>query len=99
MRLALVAAVLTALAAPAWGGDDLATDSQRLGYSIGYQVAGDLRRDGLTPDVALLVAGVRDALAGAEPRLSPEQMRDALAWLKRASEDAQRPAEDGASDP
>ena len=99
MSRALAAALLALLAAPAWGGEPLATDAQRLGYSIGYQVGGDFRRDGLPLDVEDVVEAVRHALEGAEPRLSPEQMRESLEWLRQASDAARRPVPDTAPAP
>jgi FKBP-type peptidyl-prolyl cis-trans isomerase FklB len=90
MRCALVVALLVGLAAPAWGGEDLETDAQRLGYSVGYQVGGDFRRDGLPLDVERVIEGVRHALEGAEPRLSPQQMRESLIWLEEQSEAARQ---------
>jgi FKBP-type peptidyl-prolyl cis-trans isomerase FklB len=77
--------------APARAGEALATEAQRLGYSIGYQVGGDFRRDGLPLDIELLVEGVRHALDGADPRLSREQMRESLTGLQNASEAVRSP--------
>lgn len=92
MRRALFVAVLVALATPAWGDGDLETDAQRLGYSVGYQVGGDFRRDGLPLDVERVIEGVQHALEGVEPRLSREQMRESLLWLQEQSEAARQQA-------
>jgi len=62
-------------------------------------VGDDFRRDAIALDIELLIEGVRQARAGAEPRMSPEQMRESLVWLKQASEEARRPAADDAGDP
>jgi len=91
VRWTLAAVLLLAPTAPAWGDEQLATEAQRLGYSIGYQVGGDFRRDELPLDIELLVEGVRHALDGAEPRLSREQMHESLTGLQSASEDARSP--------
>jgi len=93
------AAALVGLALPAAGGEKLATDAQRLGYSIGYQVGGDFRRDGLPLDVESVIEGARHALEGVEPRLSPEQMRQSLEWLRKASEAAKRRGPEAAAAP
>jgi FKBP-type peptidyl-prolyl cis-trans isomerase FklB len=58
-------------------------EKQKLSYSIGYQVGGDFRRQGLSIDPELMVKGVRDALAGSEPLLTPEEMRKTLTELKQ----------------
>jgi FKBP-type peptidyl-prolyl cis-trans isomerase FklB len=59
------------------------SEKQKLSYSIGYQVGGDFRRQSLELDPELVVRGVRDAQAGAEPLMTPEEMREALTELKR----------------
>ena len=58
-------------------------EQQKLSYSIGYQVGGDFRRQGLEIDPELVVRGVLDALADAEPQMTPEAMRESLTELKR----------------
>jgi len=57
-------------------------EKQKLGYSIGYQVGGDFRRQGFEIDPELVVKGVLDAQAGSEPLITPEAMRQALTELK-----------------
>jgi FKBP-type peptidyl-prolyl cis-trans isomerase FklB len=59
------------------------SEKQKLSYSIGYQVGGDFRRQSLELDPELVVRGVRDAQVGAEPLMTPEEMREALTELKR----------------
>ena len=90
MRRVLCVSVLLWLAAPAWGGEGLDTDAQRLGYSVGYQVGGDFRRDGLPLDVERIIEGMQHALEGVEPALSREQMRESLLWLQGESEAARQ---------
>ncbi len=60
---------------------DLAGERQKLSYSIGYQVGGDFRRQGLEIDPELVVRGVMDAQAGSEPLMTPEEMRQTLTEL------------------
>ena len=50
----------------------------QLAYSIGFQVGSDFRRMGRPLDPDQLVAGLRDALDRAEPRLSASEMQEAL---------------------
>jgi len=56
-------------------------DADRLGYSIGFRVGSDFRMAGAALDPESLIAGVRDALAEASPRLSDAEMREALKKL------------------
>lgn len=69
-------------------GPTSATDGEKLGYAIGHQVGGDFRRLGRDLDVDALMAGLRDALSGAEPRWSAAAMREALRGLEQARESA-----------
>lgn len=64
-------------------GMELKTDKDRTNYSVGYQIGGDFKRQGveLSPDA--LVQGVRDALAEGKPLMSPEEMRNTLVKLEK----------------
>jgi FKBP-type peptidyl-prolyl cis-trans isomerase FklB len=62
---------------------DLEDEKQKLSYSIGYQVGGDFRRQGLEIDPELVVKGVLDAQAGSEPLMTPQEMRQALTELRQ----------------
>jgi len=68
----------------------LEQDKQELSYSIGYQVGGDFRRQGLDIDPEWIVQGVLDALAGAGPRMTPEEMRQTLTELRQKAAAAAR---------
>ncbi len=78
-------------------GPDLGNQKQKLCYSIGYQVGGDFRRQGLRIDPERVVKGVLDALAGTEPLMTPDEMRQTLTELKRqaAAAEKRRPEERG----
>jgi FKBP-type peptidyl-prolyl cis-trans isomerase FklB len=72
---------------------DLEDEKQKLGYSVGYQVGDDFRRQGLRVDPELVVEGVSDALAGSEPLMTREAMRQTLTELRQqaaAAEEQQR---------
>lgn len=72
---------------------DLADEKQKLSYSVGYQVGGDFRRQGLPIDPELVVKGIMDVLAGTEPLMTPGEMRRTLIELKQqavATEKRQR---------
>ena len=87
MRL-LTLMTAAALAAPAIGtlaaGPlDLEDGTARINYSLGYQIGGDFKRQGIDMNAAAVVKGIEDALAGTEPLMSADDMRDTLMELKR----------------
>jgi FKBP-type peptidyl-prolyl cis-trans isomerase len=61
---------------PIPGADPLAgappTDARHYSYAIGQQIGENFRQEELEVDVESFLAGVKDALAGAEPRYSDE---------------------------
>jgi FKBP-type peptidyl-prolyl cis-trans isomerase FklB len=86
MRNVLMVGIgLTILSGPSWAAEapDLEDEKQKISYSVGYQVGGDFRRQGLEIDPELVVKGVLDAQAGSEPLLTPEEMRQTLTELKQ----------------
>lgn len=50
----------------------------KVNYSFGYQVGQNLKELELDFDQKLLLEGIQDALSGAGPLLSPQEMREAL---------------------
>jgi FKBP-type peptidyl-prolyl cis-trans isomerase FklB len=62
---------------------NLTTELGKVGYSVGYQVGSDFRKQGIALDPEMLVRGAQDALSGAEPRMTPEEMRQTLTDLQR----------------
>jgi FKBP-type peptidyl-prolyl cis-trans isomerase FklB len=61
----------------------LGDENQKLSYSVGYQVGGDFRRQGMRIDPELVVKGVLDALADTEPLMAPAEMQRTLTELKQ----------------
>jgi FKBP-type peptidyl-prolyl cis-trans isomerase len=61
----------------------LDTETARINYSLGYQVGGDFKRQGVEMDAEAIVKGIEDALSGADPLLSPQEMNATLKELKR----------------
>lgn len=81
MKLKLLSAVVvTAIGGAAYAADDaaLATDTQKFSYAVGIQIAQSLVRQGVEIDPKAFQLAVEDALAGKEPRLSPDVMQSAL---------------------
>lgn len=67
----------------------LTEQGDRINYSIGYQIGGDLKQQGMTISPEALLKGIEDAQAGTEPRLSPEEMNGILQALKKNIENKQ----------
>jgi len=78
LLLALVSAP-----APAEEPLKLEDESARINYSVGYQVGGDFKRQGREIDLDILVQGVADAISGAEPAMTPQEMRKELTELQK----------------
>jgi FKBP-type peptidyl-prolyl cis-trans isomerase FklB len=87
MKSVIVAIVGTGLCAAAWAGSEqpleLKTDSQKINYSLGYQIGEDFKRQGIELDGAAVVRGIQDAISGKEPLMKPEEVRATLMELKR----------------
>jgi FKBP-type peptidyl-prolyl cis-trans isomerase FklB len=87
MRIATLTTVAL-LAAPAGSvcaQDALKLDSEtaRINYSLGYQIGGDFKRQGVELNAEAVVKGMQDALSGGEPLMPPEEMNAMLVELKR----------------
>ena len=65
-------------------------ENDRISYSVGYQVGADFKRQGVDLNPDLLVKGVQDALSGAKPLMSQQEMNKTLVDLKRKVVSAQR---------
>lgn len=70
-------------AAPA-AAQALDTDARRLSYTIGMQIGTSLKRDALELDEGAFAAGVADAMAGRDPRLSEGEMQAAVETHQQA---------------
>jgi len=66
------------------------SEKEKISYSLGYQIGGDFKRQGveLAPD--LIVKGIQDAAGGAEPRMPLQEMRKTLVGLKMKVEADER---------
>jgi FKBP-type peptidyl-prolyl cis-trans isomerase FklB len=61
----------------------LKDEKERINYSVGYQIGGDFKRQGVALVPEPLLQGIRDALAEEKPLLSTEEMRTILVGLKK----------------
>ncbi|MEB2326745.1 MAG: FKBP-type peptidyl-prolyl cis-trans isomerase [Pseudomonas sp.] len=74
---------------------NLSTDETRVSYGIGRQL-GDQLRDNPPPGVSLdaVIAGIRDAFAGAASQVSPQELNASFAVIReRMQAEAQQKAE------
>jgi FKBP-type peptidyl-prolyl cis-trans isomerase FklB len=69
---------------------DLKEEKDRVSYSIGFQIGGDMRQQGRDIDTASLLKGIEDALSAEDPQLSPAEMKSTLLEMKREIEAKQR---------
>jgi FKBP-type peptidyl-prolyl cis-trans isomerase FklB len=65
------------------GDLDLKDEKVRTSYSIGYQVGGDFKRQGMEINPKTLVRGIQDALKDAEPVMTEEEMNQTLVDLQK----------------
>jgi FKBP-type peptidyl-prolyl cis-trans isomerase len=77
----------TAPAAPV-----LKTDKDKVSYAIGADLAGRLKSQSIDIDPALLSRGLRDALAGAKPLMTQDEVRAALMGLQNQLREKQMAA-------
>jgi FKBP-type peptidyl-prolyl cis-trans isomerase len=69
---------------------ELKAENDRISYSLGYQIGGDFKRQGVGLDPDLLVKGIQDAMSGTTPRMPPQEMRKTLVDLKKKVEADER---------
>ncbi len=87
MRIAGLVGILL-LAAPhasVCAAEPLKLDDEtaRINYSLGYQIGGDFKRQGVEMNPEAIVKGIEDALSGTEPLMPPQEMNATLTELKR----------------
>jgi FKBP-type peptidyl-prolyl cis-trans isomerase FklB len=81
MRIAPLAAALLLFApAAALAADapDMTTQKSRLSYAVGFQIGHSLKGEAMQIDPQVVGMAIADVLAGAEPRVKPDDMEAAL---------------------
>lgn len=81
LAVLLMAATAGAEATPK--GKELKEKKERVSYSIGMDIGGNLKRQPFEVDPELLAQGVRDALTGGKTLLTEEEARQTLADLQK----------------
>ena len=70
---------------------ELDTDTAKTNYSVGYQIGGDFKLEGLEMQPEVVIRGIQDALSDATPLMTPEEMRTTMGELgKRKAEKSTR---------
>ncbi len=84
-RLLLVAMLSIIISGVCLAGEkpELKDEDDRIGYSVGYQIGGDFKQQGVDLNRDLLVKGVQDAMSGTKPLMTREEMRKTLVDLKK----------------
>lgn len=75
--LAIAACLIAGLNVPAAAEDevpDMETHEQKVGYLVGHQIGRQLKNQQFDADLNALLQGIREGLAGEEPRFSPEEI-------------------------
>lgn len=75
------------------GQGPLATEMGQTSYTIGLQLGQQLKSDGLEIDINGLMAGINDALQGAQPQLSEEQIKASLMRIQQFVQQQQQKAQ------
>ena len=87
MRIAtlITLAVLAIPTGSAGAGETLKLEDEtaRINYSLGYQIGGDFKRQGIELNREAVVKGMQDALSGSEPLMPQQEMNATLVELKR----------------
>ncbi|UCD46411.1 MAG: FKBP-type peptidyl-prolyl cis-trans isomerase [Deltaproteobacteria bacterium] len=93
MKKVIIAAIIAVLSAGlclAAEKPEPKSENDKISYSVGYQVGGDFKRQGVELNPNLLVKGVQDAMSGAKPLMTQQEMNKTLVDLKRKVVTAQR---------
>lgn len=62
---------------------ELKDETDKINYSVGYQIGGDFQRQGLKLKSEILTQGILDAINNADPLISHKQMNATLVNLKK----------------
>ena len=65
-------------------------EKDKVNYSLGYQIGGDLKRQGVELQSGLILKGIQDAISETNPLMTPQEMRAILIDLKKRIEKTER---------
>jgi FKBP-type peptidyl-prolyl cis-trans isomerase FklB len=75
------------------------SEKDRINYSVGYQIGGDFKKQGVEISPEMLIQGIRDAIDETASRMSPKDMRQTLVTLKASITAAERKRKGGVGAP
>ena len=58
-------------------------EKDRVGYSIGHQIGGDFKKQGIELNTQTFAKGLEDAMSGSKPAMTDEEMSKTLADLRK----------------
>ncbi len=64
-------------------GIEIKSEEDKINYSIGYQIGGDFKKQGIKLNSEAVVKGIEDATTDDQPLLSEEEIRTTLIMLKK----------------
>ena len=70
------------------------TDDQKVAYSIGLSIGANFKEQQLNLDADYVGAGIADALAGNQPRLTDEEMQDVMMRFQQSQMEKMQAAQD-----
>lgn len=84
-RLAMAVCGVVALSGASFAADapELKTDKEKISYSIGMDIGGNLKRGSVEVDPDLLAKGLKDSYGGGKTVLTEDQARQAIADLQK----------------
>lgn len=83
IMIGILGMTIPCVAAVADAKMELKTENDKVNYSVGYQIGGDFKRQGIDINSPALVKGIQDALKNAKPVMSEQEMRTTLINLKK----------------
>jgi FKBP-type peptidyl-prolyl cis-trans isomerase FklB len=86
MKLKLIVVLgLLILASPVYAEEKLVLKNQKekVSYIIGLDIGGNLKRQSVDVDPNILAKGIRDALSGAKPVLSQEEIQETMVAFQK----------------
>lgn len=96
---AVVAAALVSMAGTALAAGQLANDKQKFSYVMGLQIGQQIKAEGIDLDKDAFAAAINDAMTGAKPRLTMDEMKAVVEnYQRKRAETIQAAAEKNRKD-
>lgn len=79
----LIAAILCSGICRAGDMPELTSESEKINYSVGFQIGRDFKKQGVDINSKAIVRGIEDAAAGGRTLMTQDEMRSTLVNLKK----------------